>query len=410
MFAALFLKECKQMLKCLTYYIVIICLVLFYLSQLGDTAMYEKPVPGQQYYGYIYSEDETVIMQKTLRVLLREYVDNSYITYPVGFYKEVVQSDNKQDEMRKIIEEVTGKTGEKLDEILENSDYYYFDDPYEQPVDVAPDMTYEHFKKLMKKADKLLGGGSNYSKTSLKSNARVPMTYEDALQEYKEIIGKNHYAGAFARLFCDYMGVVLGILPVFIAVARGLRDKRAQAREVIYSRQGSSFHIVMSRYLAMLVMLLLPVIILSIVPTAENLYYASTAGISVDAFAYLKYIFGWLLPTIMIATAVGVVLTELTDTAIAILVQGLWWFISVMMGAANIRGGYGWNFIPRHNELGNYEVFYDNFGVLVTNRIGYAVVAVLLVYGTVVIYEWKRKGRLILYGKISANRKGQSKV
>jgi hypothetical protein len=262
----------------------------------------------------------------------------------------------------------------------------------------------------MKRADKLLGGGSSYSETFLKSNAWIQMTYEDALQNYNEVVEKDHYTGAFARLFCDYMGLMLGILPVFLAVTRGLRDKRARAREVIYSRQGSSFHIVMSRYLAMLVMMLLPVILLSIVPTAESLYYASSSGISVDAFAYLKYSFGWLLPTIMIATAVGVILTELTDSAISILIQGFWWFISVMVGAANIRGGYSWNFIPRHNDLGNYEVFHDNFGILVANRIVYAAAAILLVFATVLIYEWKRKGRLMIHGKISANRKSKPEI
>ena len=40
--------------------------------------------------------------------------------------------------------------------------------------------------------------------------------------------------------------------------------------------------------------------------------------------AFVKYVFGWQLPTIMTVTGVGMFLTELTDTAAAVLVQGAW--------------------------------------------------------------------------------------
>ena len=79
-------------------------------------------------------------------------------------------------------------------------------------------------------------------------------------------------------------------------------------------------------------------------------------------FAFVKYIFGWLLPTIMTAAAVGMFLTELTDTALAVLVQGAWWFVTVFQGINTLKGGmYGWSLIPRHNTELNYAGYRDSF-------------------------------------------------
>lgn len=382
MFGELFLKECKQVLKCTTYYVLILCIVLFYATQFSDLQMIKKPQPGQKDYGMATSKDENVIMDKTLETMLREYKNNSYVTYPIGFYKEVTLNKAKQAKMAKIIDEITG----------------------------LPDITYDRFKELMKQADKLLGGGSNYSESFLLSNAWVPMTYEEALQEYNDIMHKDHLSGAYARLFSDYLGIILTILPVFLAVTRGLRDKRARASQVIYARKASSKHIILSRYLSMILMVLLPVLIIGGMLTVQCIYNGSREGIAIDYLAFIKYSLGWLLPAIMISTSVGVFLTELTETAVAIIVMGLWWFISLLLGIATIEGGYGWNLIPRHNTLGSYQVYHDNFGILAANRITYAAIAILLVIAASIIYELKRKGKLIIRGKISSNRKSQSEV
>jgi hypothetical protein len=408
MFVELFLKECRQLLKCLTYYVLLICLFLFYYSQLGEFQIYEKPLPNQEDYGFKYSEDENVIMNTTVSQLVMEYFNNRYAAYPIGFYKTVTLSGNKFDKMSKIVAEVTGLSEDELKTTVEN----YLSDvtAASDPIKVAPaeNLTYERFLELMKAADKLLGGGSNYSSAFMQSNARVPMTYEDALQVYNKILEKDHLTGAYARLFCDYMGILLAILPVFIAVTRGLRDKRAKASEVIFARKVSSFSIIASRYLAMLVMLLLPVLLLSVNPLLQCISYGKSIGTLVDSLAFIKYILGWLLPTIMVSLSVGVFLSELTETAIAIFVQGIWWFVSLFTGMANMQGGYGWNLIPRHNTLLNYDRYRENFHTLLINRITYASIAIVLIMAALLVYEMKRKGRLILRGKIFTNRKNKS--
>jgi len=284
---------------------------------------------------------------------------------------------------------------------------------YQEPlkVDPAEGLTYQRFNELMDEADEILGGGSSYSKEYRENSARVPMTYEDALEEYNVLIEKDRLTGGYARLFSDYMVISLGILPVFLAVTRGLRDRRAMMQELIYTRRCSSFTVMASRYLSMVVMLIIPVLIISLVPFQKCMEYAQTAGIGIDMLAFVKYTFGWLVPTIMIVTAVGTFLTELTDTAVAVLVQGAWWFISIFGDIGGIDGGtYGWSLAPRHNTELNWQGFHDGFAQLVANRLFYAAAALLLVTLSVFVYSQKRKGRLKIRGKILANRKNKSEV
>ena len=111
----------------------------------------------------------------------------------------------------------------------------------------------------------------------------------------------------------------------------------------------------------------------------------------------------------MIVTAVGMFLTELTDTAVAVLVQGAWWFITVFAGIGSLDGGaYGWTLVPRHNTEMNWQGFHDGFAQLAANRAVYAGAALLLMAFTAWIYSEKRKGRLQIRGKILANRKNKS--
>lgn len=408
MFTRLFLKECKQITKCTTYYIILICLVFFYITQLGDFVMIKKPVPGQESYGMTYSKDERVIIDGTLKTMIREYNANRYATYPIGFYKEVTLNINKQSKIFDIMVEIIGLEDKDLTAALDAYGTNHEATMEQLNLVAAEDISYEKFKGLMKQADKLLGGGSNYSESFILSNAYVPMTYDEALQDYNEVIQKDHLSGAYARLFCDYMGIVLTILPVFLAVTRGLRDKRARANQIIYTRRVASFSVIISRYLSMVVMIMLPVLIIAGYITAQCLYSGASEGVSVDALAFVKYSFGWLLPAVMISTSVGVVLTELTETAIAIIVMGAWWFVSIFMGVINIRGGYGWNLVPRHNALGNYQVYHDNFSILAVNRLSYAALAILLAASAALIYDLKRRGKFIINGKKSSNSKSES--
>lgn len=72
----------------------------------------------------------------------------------------------------------------------------------------------------MGKVSRILGPGSSYTKDRIKDNGMVEKTYEDALAEYEDLMEKDGFTGGYARMFCDYMGIILGILPVFVTATR----------------------------------------------------------------------------------------------------------------------------------------------------------------------------------------------
>lgn len=409
MFGQLFLKECRETARSLIYWILVGIMILFFATQLGETEIAREPEKGQESYGVHHSEDPGVIMSHTLGSLAEEYYRGQYTTYPIGFAKTVTPDKKDEKRIGEILKEATGLNQDELGKIIE--EYYGSGNGLMavMPLEPAEGLTYERFKELMEEVDGLLGGGSHYGEQYLADNGTEQMTYEDAMKEYKLLVEKDGLSGGYARLFSDYMVIILGILPVFLAATRELRDRRAKMQELVYTRRVRSVVIVGSRYLSMIVMILLPLFLLSLLPLAECIKVAAADGIRVDFLAYAKYILGWLLPTVMIAAAVGMFLTDLTDTAAAVLVQGAWWFVSVFAGAQSIDGGaYGWNLMPRHNTELNYKGFHDGFTQLVSNRVLYASLAIIIVVLTVWVYSQKRRGRLNIRGKILADRKSKS--
>lgn len=443
---ALFLKECKKILCSITFILVVVTLIFFASVQEVFT-FNARPITEPQLnqsYGTTAKEVPEQIMPAAVNSLYIEYLSNNYLAYPVGFYKNIKLSDSNQDKVAKVLSEITDKDedffkngykeaktareendsngntieigggeglveNEKGELVIPDIVQETKPDSTDAPFNLKEGLGYENFKAKMKVVDALIGGGSQYSQTYIVNNfGMVPVTYEEAIQSYDLINEKDHFTGAYARLFTDYICLMASLLPVFLAVAIGLKDRRAKMRDLVDSRSVSSISLVATRYLAIVVMMIVPILILAFI--SNVMVWGVHSGQDLDYFAFITYTIGWVLPSVMISSAVGVFLTELTDTPIAIAVQALWWFMDMNIGIKIIKGGYGTLLNPRHNIKGNTQVYIDNFDALLINRVSYVVASLILIALTVMIYEQKRKGRLNGYDKIKTlfrNRKNK---
>ena len=378
----LFFKECRQIVRSIPFLVYVAVLLFFFIAQYeSDFTKVEKPQPGQSDYGTKISDDLRIIEPAAVKSFYSEFVRNSYTAYPVGFYKNVKLNAGQQREMAGILSELTGNPADQITDSSIST--------------VKSDLTAEQFQALMGQADKLIGGGSLYGDTYLSRFGEVSKTYEDALKDYADIVKKDGVTGAYARYFCDYLGIVLALFPVFLAVSSGMKDRRTGMRDIIYSRRASSAKIVMTRYTAQVTTLFLPVILLAAYATAQVV--TEYPDFKLQLLAFIGYSFGWLLPTLMVSASVGMILTELTDSAVGIVVQGLWWFLGLFAGVAHIDGGYGRDLVLRHNTVGNTQVYLDSFITLLWNRIAYAVFALILVTSAIWVYERKRRGKWNVY-------------
>lgn len=420
MWLTLFRKECRMWCKSILFIGYLAIIVFFYLTQMGSEDVPQKPEPGQESYGYHYSSEEKVIMETATDSLLQEYGYGVYTTYPIGFYKAVRLNEEKSAQIEELLLKLTGIAKAEFEEAVQNFKkglQFVEKDGILVQVQMEPlefkvseDITYEEFLGYMKQAEKIIGRGSKYGKTYLGSNARVPVTYEEALHDYNQMLEKDRFSGSYARLFCDYFGILLSIIPVFFVTSRVLKDKHSRAAGVLYGKSASSACIITARYAAICFMLFLPVLLLSFLPLAQAVYAANNAGISADYLAFFKYCTGWLLPSIMVVASLGYFLGEWTEGVFPILVQVIWWFGSILAGASQMIGGIGLNLVPRFNTLGEYDVFQDNLGPLVRNRIIYTLAALVLLAAIIWLYDCKRKGIYTRNGKISKTHMGKSKV
>ena len=402
MFKSLCLIECKQTLRSLVYYIYVVLFVLFIMSQMGGTdiaGMLEAPRPGQDYYGLTYTDDAQIIMESTLISLLEECSANSYATYPVGFIRNVTLNEEEQGQIRNIIAACTGRSYEEVWQ--EWYDYWnrrpvsdsfegYLQDVMNFKLELKDGLTYEEFEGYMKQACSIIGSGSSYENDTYEHSAERLMTYEEALQEYEAFLDVDRVTGAYMRLFCDYAGIVLAILPIFVGVTRCLKDKRAKAAEVLYAKPVSSGMLMASRYVSAVLMVFLPVVVLALVEQLPVQFAAKGVEVSPDVMAFLKYTCVWLLPEIMTVLAVSFFITELTDSVVGIFLQVIWGY-GGLISAKTLVGDFGLKLIPRWNGVGDTENFRSQLGSLLWNRGYYFLLALLCMVATVLIYEWKRK-------------------
>lgn len=407
----LFWKECKKTVCSLTFLIYAAAAVIMYISQfLPETrAPLDMPRPeAAEGYGSIEKEMPEILMPAAVKELLCEYLEGSYTAYPYGFYKTVRLKERDSLEMAAILQELTGLTREELDGFTE-----YEPENYEPVFDengtasvvfhgaVLPEyripeqLSYEHFKELMKRADGIIGGGSRYSEQYLLSNfSQIPMTYEEALAEYEEAVDEKNVAETYARLYCDYMGIALGIFPVFVCAGLWTMDKRSWMEPLIYARKISSARLILTRYLAMVCSMALPVVI----TFAHALL--CVGGLYPDKkISYVGALWTaavWLLPELMTVSALGALISELISPFLAIFVQGVWWYAS--LEANSLCGSITEHtLLLRHNTLGASTLFWGQMENFLHNRAGYMLLSLLLAAGVALIYARKRKGEIFIW-------------
>ena len=443
----LYLRECRKIAVSFIYFLFLVVLVFSWWGKFRgvtkteidwadgrapanvsfDRPLLVQPTEEDDYFGMKTSEDNPEkIMTGVTRALLMEYKNNIYATYPlpVRNYKAVSLSSKEQAHVLDILCEITGLTGEQLSNLPQgyfpavtgtifSTDSAAFDEDgdlhmpngednkakgskeTDKTKKFIPQVTYVRFKELMHKMETMIGEeGSQYSTEMMVTYFGMSeMSYEEACAEYNSTIREDRVTGGFARLFCDYTGLFLGIYPIFIIVYLFLKDRLDNMTELIYIRRVSSLKLVIIRYLAGITMVLIPVILLSFESLIPLVFFGSEHGISIDVFAYIKYILWWLLPTIMIVSAIGTFFTLLSDSPIAILLQFFWWIID--RGVTGLSGDIKiGTLMIRHNTLRGYGQIQDCFYAICRNRLLMAGISILLIILSAWVLQQKRKGRI----------------
>ncbi|MBU3217640.1 ABC transporter permease [Clostridium estertheticum] len=410
----LFLKECTQLGKSLIYIVFICITILFYITQyfsgikgndpqyLGSALLKPSYVQNlEKYkkenniypYGTTSEEIPEQVMPKATSKLYEEYTQGIYRAYPYDFLKKVKLSKEHTKRIEEILCQTTGASLSELDKLNKNGKWneIHFS---------SSSKDYASFKNLMEEANNIIGKQSNYSKGNLKRFGVKPITYEESMKTYKDLIEKDKITNGFARLFSDFMGIVMGLFPVFVVVPFIRKDRKSNMNELIYSRRVSSAKLILSKYSALIIMMMIPIFLLAGVSTLQAVSFSEKLNLTVDYFAFFKYSIGWLMPTLMAVTAVGMFLTLLTETAIAIPVQMIWWYSSVFKGI--LIGSYDLSqLVIRFNTIYHRDEFVSIIYNIFLNRMFFISLSAIFVIASIYILNLKRIGRIDFYDKYS---------
>lgn len=435
----LYIKECKAVCKSIVFWVFVLIMILFYSTQYSSELSYDlkltKAPEGEHVYnakpsallppdtkdeelGYKEAEIPEQIMPNVMAVLATEHSENEFIGYPFGFFKVTKLSKGELADIEQIMTDITGLNSEEIlgkindakskgkieplpnsgiSQIGEDADY----------TDVIPIIVdFDTFKEKMKKVDKLIGGSSIYAAENFSLYSFEPITNEEVQESYDSFINEDKITNAYARLFCDYMGILISLLGIFVPVAFLLRDRRARVKELVYPRKISSLKLIGTRYLSMITMMFVPILLLSLEPLIRIAIFAAKQGFTIDYFAFAKYSFAWLLPSILVVVSMAFFFTILTDTPIAIIIQFAWSLITIFQTASDLgglAGKSGFSFVIRFNLTGNYSAVQEQMTALIINRVSYSLFAILLLAFAIILFEQKRKGRLDVRSKLRKN-------
>ncbi len=394
---SLLIKEMKITLKSLTYWVVIVLIGLFAFSQIGgDLTSIREPKLSDAEYGMMATKDPKKIQESTYQQLLPEYLNNSYATYPLGFLKSVRISDKKQKEIEALL---TKASGLSIDELTKN---------YQESTNSAGQInfifpikkgySYKEFQQDMQQASMIIGKKSNYEEERYREIALEPKTYQQATKDYHLLIEKDQVSGAYVRMVCDYFGIILALAPIFLAATVIVRDKRAQAQQVIFTKRTSTSKLILCRYISCVLLVLLPVLLFALMPGMQTLMIAEGINAHGSLVLFYQYILGWLTPTILAVTGIGFLITEVAGGILAIIAQLLFWLANLFLNSGSIIGRVGWSLIPRFNVVGQRNLFEKILPELITNRICWSILGIACCILTIVLADYKRKGGR-LFGK-----------
>ena len=400
----LFRLECRKIIRSAAFLIYCVISVLFFATN------YYNDCKGGVYISsgeYKIVEDHDLIMDGAVNMLAGEYTSNKYVCYPFGFYKAVHLRESKQEKIAAYLKEITGTDGKEFEALFSGGEKYYTGTS-DQPlysfdsIPVAEGFSYDRFREIMADVDDMLGGGSYYDPEALVYNySRVPMTEDEAQAEYDSFLKEDRITGGLARLFSDYAGIDLGILPVFAAAYLTSADRKRRMHEVVYTKSISSFRLVFTRYTALVFTMFIPVFLEMVAALIQALFEYPGQDMDIPVMFTLPTF--WLLPILMFAAAMGVVITEIFSPATAIFTQVVIWFMSTMMGSAELCGKIGrFTLICRHNSPANRAEFLMNQDNFIFSRFFWAAVSIVLVMLAAYVYEAKRGGRfnaIKLFGK-----------
>lgn len=368
-FLNLILKEFKQQLKSIAFYIFIAIALVFYFSQYNGSV--NRLVPPKQ--NSVYSvtkaktEDEKVVIgYKTLNALLLDEYTYRYI--PIS--KKVKLNDETLNEVKTF-----------LDEISSNKDVLSI-----KRSDINID--YDTMINFMDSLDEELGGNTTLGE-KYRSFFRE-MTYEEACEEYEKLSNRSDITDGYGRLLSDYLGIVAAMFSVFVCVSSADRDKRDGVEDLVYSSNVNSVAYVLAKAIGVIISIMSVILFIGLAECIVFLNESIKYNIPVNILPLLKYLIIWVGPTVMFVVSLCMLIMMLIQNSIiSIIIQvGMAFWCE---NSTQLIGDYGLSkFIIRFNSIGDIDIYNSCYKYIMYNRAFYFCISLIIIALSAVIWNIRR--------------------
>ncbi|WP_432662037.1 hypothetical protein R9X47_15855 [Wukongibacter baidiensis] len=339
-------------------------------KSLGGNTVYSKKHRNSMFwdvlYGYksINTPDEKIkagYMEMSTIVTMNEYLKHSST---LNSYKKL--SPSQSSSIQSAMEKISPKGMDENRNLI---------DP----------VSYSEYEKILDELDGELKDTTVFSKQYRHLLYSQNKSYNDALEEFNEILSKDKLTNAYGRLFSDYLGISAGLYPVFIVIATFLRDKKRKVIDLIHNRELSPITYILSRYSAICICLFAGYLLLATHSTYVFYSISRHYNYLVDIGAFYKYTLTWIAPTVLFTVAISILIFTILDRALpTIVIQAILWFSSM----GTLGGDYGFNrFMVRFNSLGDYENYILWRPEILSNRLFFTIVSLVIISITVYVYN-----------------------
>lgn len=216
-------------------------------------------------------------------------------------------------------------------------------------------------------------------------------------REYEEILDEG-FPNAQARYLSDYLSILAGFLPMFYCAFMFYKDKRYKTQGFMDVSMEGSYSIVGKRLLSVQLIFAAVFYIAALAATVHFSYVAGKFGYTMEFGAFFKYVTFWVMPTVLIMSALCIFIYILFKRSI---ISCLISIIIVFLSLWEIKGNYLIiKPVIRFNAIGDCGLFRENTEKILANR-GFMVFLSLVFYIlSVMIYEAERKGKSVNVSKL----------
>ena len=364
-------NEIKYHFKNLTIYLFFIVLLLMFISQMGIPKASDllKDTQKDTFYKVMDIEDDNKKIERMYMFLNNDY-EKGFIKknmFMFSYYKNI---NNEQK----------GYLKNAIDKI------YSFDENNNMQINV----TYDEYKKILINLDSKLKGHTIYKEPEEYGIYNEETSSEIGDKIYEEVMEKDKFTNAYARLFADYMGITAGFLPMFLSFFIFIREKRKKDYKNNYEHKISFTEYIFGKYLGLCLSIMICYFALAAYITLSYVKYSQDVNITIDSTAVYKYTFLWIGPTVLFTTALGIFMAVFFKKIIMpVLIHIVLWNFSVRP----LSGNYSLNhFIIRFNTFGEYYSYIKWRPEIIQNRIFFTLISLVLVMISAKIYKKRELG------------------